>query len=304
MAEINSYEDFLHEAVNSNDNIIVMTAENRAAFRGLPAKIGQRFIDTGICEQTLVGMAAGFALRGRTPLVHALACFLTLRAFEFIRTDAGYPNLPLKLVGSFPGFLSTANGPTHQAIEDVALMAGIPNVNVFCPADLQDLLICLPEIINSPNPYYIRYNDIPAAVEHSIEFAPGKAELINDGDDLTIITYGFMLGESVKAAELLRQSGISAAVINLRTVKPIDREMILRFANKTKMLVLIEDHFEDTGLMSVISRLLVREKLMIPVLPVALKDKWFKPAMLDEILEFEGFTANKIAEKIKAFLNK
>ena len=138
-----SYEDALYRLAEEDDRLIVMTAENRAAIRALPERLGARFIDVGIAEQTLVGMAAGLAVRGRIPVIHALAAFLTLRAFEFIRTDVGIPGLPVKLVGSFPGFVSEANGPTHQAIEDVALMRGIPNMKVFCPADLDDLLIGL-----------------------------------------------------------------------------------------------------------------------------------------------------------------
>src|SRR5262245_27639495 len=112
-----------------------MTAENRAPLQGLPEALGPRFLDVGICEQTLVGAAAGLALRGRRPVVHALATFLTMRAFEFIRTDVGLPRLPVVLVGYVPGFLSEANGPTHQALEDLALMRVIPGMQVICPTD-------------------------------------------------------------------------------------------------------------------------------------------------------------------------
>src|SRR5882724_8539101 len=121
-----SYEEFLRRRAEGDDALVVMTAENRAAIRNLPAALGERFIDVGICEQTMIGAAAGLALRGRTPIVHVLATFLTMRAFEFIRTDVGIAGLPVKLIGYIPGFLSEANGPTHQAIEDVALMRGIP----------------------------------------------------------------------------------------------------------------------------------------------------------------------------------
>src|SRR5262249_8920508 len=117
-----TYEDRLSEIADTNSAVVVMTAENRAAIRNLPGRLGSRFIAGGIAEQTLVGAAAGLALRGRVPVVHALASFLTMRAFEFIRTDVGIAGLPVKLVGAFAGFLSEANGPTHQALEDLALM--------------------------------------------------------------------------------------------------------------------------------------------------------------------------------------
>src|ERR1700744_6519287 len=113
-----SYEELLTQTALNDENIVVMTAENRALVRNLPNILGKRFIDTGITEQTLVGAAAGLALRGRKPIIHALAAFLTMRAFEFVRTDAGIPDLPLKLSGFIPGLLSDGNGPTHQAIED------------------------------------------------------------------------------------------------------------------------------------------------------------------------------------------
>src|SRR5207245_579692 len=141
----------------ADPRVVVMTAENRAAIRALPEKLGARFIDVGICEQTMVGAAAGLALRGRVPVVHALATFLTMRAFEFIRTDVGIGRLPVKLVGGVPGFLSDANGPTHQAIEDVALMRGIPGMEIVCPTDEEELAAALPEILQSPRPAYIRY---------------------------------------------------------------------------------------------------------------------------------------------------
>ena len=123
-----SYASILADLVRSDPRFVVLTAENRAAIRDLPAPLGDRFIDVGICEQTMIGMAAGFALRGRIPVVHALATFLTLRAFEFIRDDVGIAGFPVKLVGGVPGFLSEANGPTHQAIDDLAVMRAIPGM--------------------------------------------------------------------------------------------------------------------------------------------------------------------------------
>jgi transketolase len=138
-----NYEECLKKVVVNDERYVVLTAENRAPIRNLPPILGSRFIDTGITEQALVGAAAGLALRGRIPIAHALATFLTMRAFEFIRTDVGLPGLPVKLVGYVPGLLSEANGPTHQALEDVALMRGIPKMQVFCPADLDDMVACL-----------------------------------------------------------------------------------------------------------------------------------------------------------------
>src|SRR6201985_1410090 len=162
-----SYEELLTELAVNDERFIVMTAENRALIRNLPAKRGKRFVDTGITEQTMVGAAAGLALRGRIPVLHALASFLSMRAFEFVRTDAGIPNLPVKLSSFIPGFLSDGNGPTHQALADISIMHGIPNMTVFAPADEDDLVKMLPQIWNHKNPSYVRINTRKMDYEHA-----------------------------------------------------------------------------------------------------------------------------------------
>src|ERR1700756_3468647 len=176
-----TYEELLTQISLTDERVVVMTAENRALVRNLPGLLGKRFIDTGITEQTMIGAAAGLSLRSRIPVVHALATFLTLRAFEFIRTDVGIANLPVKLSGFIPGFLSDGNGPTHQAIEDVSLMRGIPHMQVFCPADEQDMLYALPHVWSSPNPAYVRVNIRKSDFQHDKNFEIGKAEIISTG---------------------------------------------------------------------------------------------------------------------------
>ncbi|MEO6632157.1 MAG: transketolase, partial [Mucilaginibacter sp.] len=178
-----TYEELLTEIALQDERFIVMTAENRALVRNIPAKLGTRFIDTGITEQTMIGAAAGLALRGRIPVVHALASFLSMRAFEFIRTDAGIPKLPVKLSSFIPGFLSDGNGPTHQALEDIALMRGIPNMTVFAPADEDDLVKMLPQVWGHPNPSYVRINTRKTDYVHA-PFEWGKAEIISEGEDV------------------------------------------------------------------------------------------------------------------------
>src|SRR6201995_2867456 len=161
------YQELLIKTALEDERIIVMTAENRALVRNAPASIGSRFIDTGITEQTMIGMAAGLALRGRIPIVHALAPFLTMRAYEFIRTDVGIAHLPVKLSGYIPGFLSDGNGPTHQSIEDVAIMRGIPGMEVYAPADEDDLVKMLPHIWASAAPAYTRINHKKGSYVHA-----------------------------------------------------------------------------------------------------------------------------------------
>jgi transketolase len=292
-----TYADIVLELINNDDRYIIMTSENRAAFRNLPPLIKNNFIDTGITEQTMIGMAAGLALRGRTPIVHALATFLTMRAFEFIRTDVGIGNLPVKIVGAVPGFLSDGNGPTHQALEDVSIMRGIPNMNVFCPADEDDMLKGLKKVYTSPSPFYVRYNNTKPVLEHS-DFEIGKAEVFGKGTDVAILVYGFLFGEAFKAKEILESKGVSVRLINIRTPKPVDEETILKTVEECKLIVTLEDHFITGGLYTIIAEVLLRNKKTANVLPFALMDKWFKPALLNDVLEFEGFTGKQIAEKI------
>lgn len=292
-----NYEQTLLELMAADERIIVMTAENRAAIRNLPRLVGDRFIDTGITEQTMIGAAAGLALRGRVPVVHALATFLTLRAFEFVRTDAGIGNLPVKLVGGVPGFLSDGNGPTHQAIEDVALMRGIPPMHVFCPADEADLVLGLPHIVGSPHPTYIRHNALKPVVEHA-PFAIGRAEQLSEGHDVSILVYGMLLAQAWDAKARLENEGLSVRLLNIRMPKPIDKAAILRAARETDLLVTLEDHFLTGGLFSIVSETLVRHGEAANVLPIALEDRWFRPALLNDVLSYEGFTGEQIAARI------
>ncbi|MGH8624856.1 MAG: transketolase family protein [Gammaproteobacteria bacterium] len=299
-----NYEEKLYQLLQEDQRLIVLTAENRAAIRGLPAKIPDRFIDVGICEQTMIGVAAGLALRGRIPIVHALASFLTMRAFEFIRTDVGIPALPIKLVGGFSGFLSEANGPTHQALEDIALMRGIPPVNVWCPADRQELVEGLETVLQDPAPYYIRYIDSPPSVENRNPFAPGRAEVLCEGQDAVILCYGLLTTQCYEAARRLAAEGFSVGLVTMRTLKPVDEEAILRAAQQAGLIVSVEDHFKGGGLYSIIAELLLERGVKARVLPIALDGRWFKPALLNDVLAHEGFTAEALCARIKAELTR
>jgi glutamate-1-semialdehyde aminotransferase/transketolase C-terminal domain/subunit len=300
---MNLYEQTLLRIAERDSDVVVMTAENRAALRSLPERLGGRFIDVGIAEQTLIGMAAGLALRGRKPVVHALAAFLTMRAYEFIRTDVGIGKLPVKLVGAVPGFLSDANGPTHQAIEDIAIMRGIPGMKVFCPADEQELADALPELLADPAPCYIRYSGAPATVEHPLPRMPHRIETLAPGDDVAILTHGLLLNEALDARNRLAALGITARVLNVRMPKPLDEAAVLAAAQETRLVVVVEDHLETGGLCSIVSELLVRAGVRTSMLPVALSERWFEPALLPDVLAREGFTGEAIAQRILAKLD-
>ncbi len=293
-----TYENSLFEICQKDPRVVVMTAENRAAIRGLPPKLGPRFIDVGIAEQTMIGAAAGLAVRGRIPVVHALATFLVLRAFEFIRTDVGIAGLPVKLVGGVPGVLSDANGPTHQAIEDIGILRGIPGMQIVCPADETELLAMLPEVVSSPHPVYVRYNAAPAAVEHGEPFAFGKSETLSEGRDVTLLTYGYLVREVWAAREKLEKKGISTRVVNLRSLSPVDEKALLKAAAETELVVGVEDHFKIGGLASIFAEVMLKNQRTCRFESLSFDGKWFKPALLKDVLAYERLDAEGIATRV------
>jgi transketolase len=297
-APAETYGDALRDLVLRDPRVVVLTAENRAAIRQLPDQIGDRFVDVGICEQTMIGMAAGLALRGRIPVVHALATFLTLRAFEFIRDDVGIAGLPVKLVGGVPGFLSEANGPTHQAIDDLAVMRAIPGMQIFCPSDASELLAGLPSVLTSPSPTYIRFNATPSRLHHA-PFELGWAEVLAEGSDLGVISAGLLVPYAKEACDLLRAEGIESRLLNLRTVAPLDEEAIVETATRCGQLVVVEDHLLVGGIYQQVCEVLVRRGLSVPVVPFGLNGRWFRPALLPQVLDYEGFSAAKLADRMR-----
>jgi transketolase len=296
------YEDALLDLAQRDDRIVVMTAENRAAIRNLPPKLGDRFIDVGIAEQTMLAAAAGLALRGRRPIVHALAAFLTMRAYEFIRTDVGIANLPVVLVGGVPGVLSEANGPTHQAIEDVALMRGIPGMRVFTPSSRAELLDGLPEIVADDAPWYVRFVDDEPDLVRATSQPFGRASVTGEGRDVAILTYGFMRREAEAARRALGRDGVDASVVSFPTLSPFDVETVLAAAERSRLLVTAEDHFVAGGLFSIVSEALVRRrrsKPLPPVLPIGFDATWFRPALLADVLAVEGLRGVDLAARIQ-----
>ncbi|RZJ61177.1 MAG: transketolase, partial [Hymenobacter sp.] len=205
--------------------------------------------------------------------------------------------LPVKISAFVPGFLSDGNGPTHQAIEDVSLMRGIPGMTVFAPADEADMLAMLPAIWASPSPAYLRVNTRPGTYQHA-PYEMGKAEIVSEGTDITILTYGMLFEQALIAKDLLTEAGYSVGLVNLRSLKPLDTEAVLHVVRGGSLVVTLEDHFQTGGLYSILAELLLENELTAKVLPLALKERWYKPGLLSEVLEYEGFTGQHIARRI------
>jgi len=301
------YEDMIVNLVERDPRVMIMTAENRAPMRTIIDRLGTRFVDVGIAEQTLIGMAVGLALRGRRPLVHALATFLTMRAFEFVRTDIGIGRQPVILIGFVPGFQSDGNGPTHQAIEDIALMRGIPGMNVFCPSDEEELATSMPDLVTSGKSWYVRFAGNKRELEAAVKPPPvGQAGVIRDGKDITIISYGPLLYNVLKAARILEAEGLTIRVVHMPTLKPCDSEAVASAFRTTSLVVTVEDHFRHGGLGSIVTEIAadlaedLREgKPVARLLTISLEDHWFKPGLLAEVLAHEGFQPQQIADRIR-----
>lgn len=297
------YSDYLVDLAKKDPRICILTAENRIFIKTVEKKIPERLIDVGISEQNLIGVAAGLAIRGKIPIVHCLASFLTMRAFEFIRTDLGYQRRNVKLVGTFAGFFSEGNGPTHQAIEDLALMRGIPNMVVLAPSDIADLELALKAAVDYPGPAYIRFNNLSNDNIQHQPFEIGKSELICDGNDVAIMTYGVLLKEAVKAARVLSGQGVSVRVINLRFLKPIDKNLIIQTAKETKAIFTLEDHFLTGGLAAALAEVIASNRLNIPFYPIGLDDTFFPTGSLEEIIRYQKMDADSIIDKVNQVLN-
>ncbi len=298
-----TYQSILKEFANKDERLVVLTAENRALIRDLPVSLGNRFVDVGIAEQTMIGMAAGLALRGRIPVCHALTSFLIFRAYEFIRNCVAIPALPVKLCGYIPGFLSDANGPTHQALEDISMMRTLPNMEVFCPADAEELALMLPYILESGKPAYVRINHKSSSIDHS-PFLPGKAEVYSLGRDVNILVTGMLLNEVLKTQKMLESQGVSTGVINMRSLKPIDEDIIIKAVSTKSFLIIVEDHFRTGGLFSAVAEILAKNGLRTRIISFAMEDKWFTPALLPDVLNHEGFTAEAMYHKIYSTINQ
>ena len=299
---MNAYEKLLLDTASRDERLVVITAENRGHLRTVPPMLGDRFIDVGIAEQTMIGMAGGMAVRGRVVVAHALAAFLTMRAFEFIRDDVAMVNAPVILVGMVPGVLSDGNGPTHQAIEDVSIMRGLPNMGVFCPCDEREFVDGMRVLLDSGHPWYVRYLNTPDLQIDQKPFEPGKAITLRGASlhhaNVTILTYGFLTRQCIEAADALRDDDMHVRVVHMRTLKPVDSEAILSAARSSELVVTVEDHFLTGGLSSIVAETLMQYGQSVPVLSIGLPT-WFAPGRLTEVLEAARLNSDAIAYRIR-----
>jgi len=262
-----------------------------------------RFFDMGIAEANMIGTAAGLATAGKVPFVSTFALFGTLRVGDQIRNSICYPNLNVKIAVTHSGLTLGEDGASHQAIEDIALMRAIPNMTVIVPADAEETKKVIYAAAEYKGPMYIRLGrpKVPQVFDESYKFQIGKGSVVQQGSDVTIIAMGVMLSIAIEAAKQLEQEGISARVINMSSIKPIDQGLIIQAAKETKGIVTAEEHNIYGGLGSAVAEV-VAEHVPTIVKRVGVNDTFGESGKPDELLEKYGLTKEHIIEKVKEIL--
>ncbi len=296
------YESKILSLVEENKKIVILTAENRVSLRNVPEKLNQNFIDVGISEQNLIGIGAGLAKLGFLPIMHGMSTFLTMRAFEFIRTDLGYPRLPSVLVGTFNGLSATANGtangPTHQAIEDIALMRLVPNMTVVTPSDRLETLKILDNISKLEGPLYIRDSNFESMEIERESFVWGKNDCVVSGEKIAILSYGTMLDICLKASKKLSEKSVSHAIYNMRFLKPIDKKGLEEIFSKFEKIIVVEDHIEIGGLSSIVKEFAFESGKKNKIEFMNLRQSFFRPGNFVDAMQNTELTVGKIIAKV------
>lgn len=300
-----AYGKALVELGQKNDKVIVFDADLAAATKtGMFKKeFPERFIDCGIAESNMMGVAAGMATAGYTVFASSFAMFAAGRAFEQVRNTIGYPHLNVKIGATHAGISVGEDGASHQCCEDIALMRTIPGMTIINPADDVEARLAVMAAAETDGPVYMRFGRlaVPRIFDENYKFEIGKGVYLREGKDVTIIATGLMVERALQAAEHLKAEGVDAAVINMATIKPIDRDIIIEAAKKTGAIVTAEEHSVIGGLGEAVSGV-VSETVPVPVLRVGVEDTFGKSGPALELLEIYGLNAENICAKAKAAL--
>lgn len=294
-----SYGEALLELGKENEKIVVFDSDLSSATKtNLFAKeFPNRFFDMGIAEQNMISTVAGIATCGKIPYASTFAVFAAGRAYDQIRNSVCYPNLNVKICATHAGITVGEDGATHQMIEDISLMRTLPNMTVISTSDDIQTKWAVKEISKIDGPVYLRLSRLatPIIYDEMQKFEIGKAIQIGDGVDGTIFATGVTVAEAIKAQETLREKGINVRVIDIHTIKPIDKEMIIKCAKETKKLISIEDHNIIGGLGSSISEVLTDE-CPTRLIRLGIKDTFGKSGKAEELMKYFGITEKDIIE--------
>ncbi len=297
-----SYGEKLLEIGEKNEDIVVLDADLAGATKtSIFAKNNpERFFDMGISEQDMMSTAAGLSTFGKIPFASSFAMFACGRAYDQIRNSIAYPKLNVKICASHAGVTVGEDGATHQMIEDIGMMRGIPNMTVMCTSDDTQTKWAVEEISKYKGPVYLRLCRLatPIIYDKTQKFEIGKGVQIGDGTDATVFATGVVVSEAIKAKKELAKEGINIRVVDIHTIKPIDEELIIKCAKETKKLISIEDHSIINGLGTAISDVLT-EKYPAKLIKMGIKDRFGKSGPAKELLRYFGLTSEDIIATVK-----
>ena len=308
IATRDSYGNALCELGEVYPDLVVLDADLAEATRTsvFKKKYPERHIDCGIAESNMMGIAAGLATTGKIPFVSSFAMFATGRAFEQVRNSIGYPHLNVKIGGTHAGVTVGEDGASHQCNEDLALMRSIPGMVVMCPADDVEAKAAVRAAIEHDGPVYIRFGRAACPIVNDnpdFHFEIGKGTILREGKDVTVVATGICVGAALEAAEMLAADGIDAEVINICTIKPLDKELIAASAKKTGRVVTAEEHSVIGGLGSAVCDAL-SELCPTPVKKIGMQDVFGESGAANELVKKYKLDVDGIYQDIKSFLNK
>ncbi len=290
-----------------NKNVVVLSADLTDSTRAIWFKkqFPDRFFGLGVAEQDMIGTAAGLALCGKIPFACTFGVFASGRAWDQIRISVAYMNLNVKIAGTHGGISVGPDGATHQAIEEVALMRILPNMTVIVPCDAVEAKRATIEAASIKGPVYLRLgrSGVPVITKEDTPFKVGKANLLREGKDLTIIACGQLVYDSMLACDLLAKEGISARLINLHTPKPIDREAIIKAAQETGAIVTVEEHTILGGLGSAVAEVVVQSN-PVPMKMIGIKDRFGVSGEPEELFKYFGLTPSDIVNAAKEVVSR
>lgn len=298
-----AYGEALCELAEKYPQLVVLDADLASATmtKFFAAKYPDRFFDCGIAEANMTGIAAGMAACGLKPFTNTFAIFAAGRAYEQVRNSIAYPELNVVVVGSHGGVSVGEDGATHQMVEDLSLMRTIPGMTVVNPCDANEMRLAVEALLDQNGPAYLRLGR--SAVEtvtdgcEGYSFELGKGAVLRDGKDVTLAATGLCVQLSLKAADILAESGIDARVLDIHTIKPLDEELIIRCAKETDYIVTVEEHSIIGGLGSAVAEL-CSEKCPVPVIRHGINDVFGRSGKAKDVLAYFGLTAESIAERV------
>ncbi|MBE6837645.1 MAG: transketolase family protein [Ruminococcus sp.] len=303
-----SYGEALAELGDKYENLCVLDADLAAATKTgiFKKKFPERFFNCGIAEANMMGVAAGLAATGKIPFASSFAMFAAGRAFEIVRNSIGYPHLNVKIGATHAGISVGEDGATHQCNEDIALMRTIPGMTIINPSDDVEAKAAVEAAILHKGPVYMRFGRLAAPVindKETYKFELGKGIKLRDGKDITIIATGLMVAEAVEAAKTLADDGIDARVINIHTIKPIDKDIIIEAAKETGSIVTVEEHSVIGGLGSAVCDVLA-ENYPAKVTKIGVNDEYGYSGPAVDLLKKFGLCSSNIVDTVKKVLNK